>query len=196
MPNCPRCLKFFSSQRGVTYHLSQPRSACHDNNYVFDLEVPATVEDLDLMDISLRMHSPSPGPLDLDPPHEPPADLAVNEADNWIEDALQFPEAPADLAANEADDRIEGAPPFPEARNSHPWVTDYFEGASTTYGVGETFLSQFDKDQYSERRRSNLYYPFASSKDWEEANFLSKSRLSMALVDEYLTMDVVRGLNI
>ncbi|KAF8442866.1 hypothetical protein L210DRAFT_3502812 [Boletus edulis BED1] len=50
------------------------------------------------------------------------------------------------------------------------------------------------RDQYSEERKSNLYYPFASSKDWTTAKFLSKSKLSMALVDEYLSLDVTKDL--
>jgi hypothetical protein len=158
-------------------HLSQPRCACHDNNYAFGLEVPrlptnVPVEDLDLAGIASPMLSPSPGPLDFDFPYKPLAAL---------------PEY------NEANVGIGGTPLFPEARD---WVMDYFEGTSATYGAGETFLSQFDKDQYLKQRRSNPYYPFTSSKDWMEAKFLLKSRLSMALIDEYLSMDVVHGLGI
>ncbi|KAH0839464.1 hypothetical protein J3R83DRAFT_271 [Lanmaoa asiatica] len=176
MPNCPRCLKYFSSERGVTFHLLQPRCACYNNNYIFSLEVPrlptnVPVEDLDLAGIASPTRSPSPDPLDFDLPYEP-LDAALPNA-------------------NEANVQIGDAPLFPDARD---WVTDYFEGASATYGMGETFLSQFHKDQYSEQQRSNPYYPFASSKDWMEVNFLSKSRLSMALIDEYLSMDMVRGL--
>ena len=174
MPNCPRCLKYFSSEQGVVFHLSQPRCACHDNNYAFGLEVPRLsanipVEDLDLAGIASPTLSPSPSPPDFDLPYEP---------------------LPEDNIANVG---IGGASVFPEAWD---WVTDYFKGTSATYGAGETLLLRFNKDQYSEQRHSNPYYPFASSKDWMEANFLSKSRLSMALIDEYLSMDVVRGLGI
>ncbi|KAF8424247.1 hypothetical protein L210DRAFT_3615138 [Boletus edulis BED1] len=123
MSNCPRCLKHFSNERGVQFHLAQPRSACHNSNYRHTLEVP-------------RLSDP------------------------------------------------------------HSWVRDYFKGASTIHGRGNTFLASFRRDQFSEQRKSNLYYPFASSKDWMEANFLSKSRLSMALIDEYLSMDVTKDLSL
>ena len=131
------------------------------------------MKDLDLAGIASPTLSPSPGPPDFDLPlaYEPLATL------------------PED---NITDVGIGGASLFPEAQD---WVMDYFEGASATYGAGETLLLRFDKDQYLEQRCSNPYYPFASSKDWMEANFLSKSRLSMAL-DEYLSMDVVCGLGI
>ncbi|KAF8122011.1 hypothetical protein EV363DRAFT_1456891 [Boletus edulis] len=118
------------------------------------------------------MHSPSPGLPNFDLPDEPLAGFVADEADVEIDDA----------------------PPFPEERHPHLWVTDYFGGASATYGTGDTFLSWFDKDQYSERQCSNPYYPFASSKDWMEADFLSKSRLSMTLIDDYLSMDVTKDL--
>ena len=82
MPNYPRCLKYFSSEQGIKFHLSQPCCACYDNNYAFELEVPhlctsSPVEDMDLVDISFPMHSLSPVPLDWDSdlPHEPPAAL-------------------------------------------------------------------------------------------------------------------------
>ncbi|KAI5982921.1 hypothetical protein EDD15DRAFT_2202412 [Pisolithus albus] len=29
MPNCPRCAKSFRTANGVTFHLQQPRTACH-----------------------------------------------------------------------------------------------------------------------------------------------------------------------
>ena len=69
-------------------------------------------------------------------------------------------------------------------------------GLWITYSAGETFLSQFDKGQHSEQHHPNPYYPFLSSKDWMEVNFLSKSRLSMALIDKYLSIHMVHGLGI
>ena len=172
MPNCPRCLKYFSSERGITFHLSQPHCTCHDNNYAFNLKVPCLpanvpVEDLDLVGIASPTRSPSLDSLDFDLPALP--------------------------EANKANVQIEDAPLFPEAQD---WIMEYFEGVSATYDRGETFLSQFYKDQHLEQRHSNPYYLFVSLKDWMEVNFLSKTRLSMALIDEYLSMDVVCGLGI
>ncbi|KAG6378072.1 hypothetical protein JVT61DRAFT_13754 [Boletus reticuloceps] len=181
MPNCPRCLKFFLSERGVQAHRVQPRSACHDNTYRYTLEVPCLsispeppAESHDSVNVSSLPHSESP-------PLNPPD--------------LDFP---FDLPGLPDDDRVrvEDARPFPAAQDPHLWVRDYFDGASITYGKGDTFLRSFRSDQYLEERKSNLYYPFASSKDWMTAKFLSKSRLSMALIDEYLSLDMTKDLTL
>ncbi|KAG6378227.1 hypothetical protein JVT61DRAFT_13927 [Boletus reticuloceps] len=133
MPNCPRWLKHFSSERGVKFHLSQPLCPCHDNNYAFALEVlhlpanaPCDVRQTHAVDSPMR--SPSPGLPNFDLPDEPLAGFVADKADVEIDDA----------------------PPFPEEQHPHLWVTDYFGGASATYGASDTFLSWFDKDQYSE----------------------------------------------
>ena len=155
-----------------------PRSPRHDNNYGYTLEVPhlpaiTLVNDLDLAGNALPMHSSSPNPSDFDLPDRPLA-------------------AQHDLSGDEADVQVEDAPLFTKVQNSYSWVADYFNGLSAIYGVSETFLSMFQKDQYLEQRHSNIYYPFTSSKDWMEVSFLSKSRLSMAVIDKYLSMDVIR----
>ncbi|KAF8120747.1 hypothetical protein EV363DRAFT_1188133 [Boletus edulis] len=174
MSNCPRCLKHFSNEHGVQFHLAQPRSACHNSNYRHTLEVPRLSVSPEPpaihhpVNIPSPPRSPPPNLPDLDLPFEPPPDLP-----NLAPDARP-----------------------PEGQDPHSWVRDYFKGASTIHGRGNTFLASFRRDQFSEQRKSNLYYPFASSKDWMEANFLSKSRLSMALIDEYLSMDVTKDLSL
>ncbi|KAG6372948.1 hypothetical protein JVT61DRAFT_6988 [Boletus reticuloceps] len=167
MPNCPRCLKHFSNERGIQFHLAQPRAACHDSNYQYSLEVPRLPRPLAEYFDSINILPPLfPLPFDppgLDPPFEAPLELPA-------------------LAADEHGVEVEDACPFPEAQDPHSWVRDSFKGAATTYGRGDTFLASFRQDQYSELRKTNPYYPFTSPKDWMEANFLSKSRLSMALI--------------
>ncbi|KAI5994636.1 hypothetical protein EDC04DRAFT_2613138 [Pisolithus marmoratus] len=49
----------------------------------------------------------------------------------------------------------------------------------------------FEMDQYSSFHLTNLYYPFANLDDWEMANFLLQSKLSMAKIDEYLSLKMV-----
>ncbi|KAF8130961.1 hypothetical protein EV363DRAFT_1398782 [Boletus edulis] len=63
----------------------------------------------------------------------------------------------------------------------HPNTSSIFDG-------GKTFLTRFNSDPYSAHRQDNLYYPFASLDDWEIAKFLLKSRLSMKLIDEFLSL--------
>ncbi|KAG6380269.1 hypothetical protein JVT61DRAFT_8365 [Boletus reticuloceps] len=44
MPNCPKCLKDFSSQKAVSFHISQPRSRCYHSNLPWAaLEVPRPI---------------------------------------------------------------------------------------------------------------------------------------------------------
>jgi hypothetical protein len=72
-----------------------------------------------------------------------------------------------------------------------PYTTDIFPGAAEIYGKGVTFMDLFDQDQHSEKRKINLFYPFASKQDWEVASWLSKSGLSMAAIDNFLSLELV-----
>jgi len=54
------------------------------------------------------------------------------------------------------------------------------------------FLDQFFSDEYTTLRQENLYYPFASGVDWELVSWLLCSRLSMAAIDEFLSLQLVR----
>ncbi|KAG1885867.1 uncharacterized protein F5891DRAFT_890093, partial [Suillus fuscotomentosus] len=55
-------------------------------------------------------------------------------------------------------------------------------------GDGVTFLDLFDADEYAECRKENLFYPFASKEEWEVANFLLCSPLSMAAINQFLEL--------
>ena len=68
-----------------------------------------------------------------------------------------------------------------------------YEGAAKEYGTGGTmFMREFDGDQYAGERVTNLYYPFASRDEWELAAFLLCSNLSMASIDLFLSLNLVR----
>ncbi|KAG2352145.1 hypothetical protein BDR07DRAFT_1315068 [Suillus spraguei] len=67
-----------------------------------------------------------------------------------------------------------------------------YEGAGTCYAQdGVTFLDLFDADEYAEHRKENLFYPFASREEWEVANFLLCSPLSMAAINQFLGLPMV-----
>ncbi|KAG2087543.1 uncharacterized protein F5147DRAFT_781308 [Suillus discolor] len=64
-----------------------------------------------------------------------------------------------------------------------------YEGAGTCYSPdGLMFLDLFDADEYAEYRKDNLFYPFASKEEWEIADFLLHSPLSMAAINEFLAL--------
>ncbi|KAF8141813.1 hypothetical protein EV363DRAFT_1392225 [Boletus edulis] len=71
----------------------------------------------------------------------------------------------------------------------HPNTLSIFDGR-------KTFLTRFNSDPYSAHQQDNLYYPFASLDDWEIANFLLKSRLSIKLIDEFLSLRMVKQMTL
>jgi hypothetical protein len=69
-----------------------------------------------------------------------------------------------------------------------------YDGAARTFGLGTTFMQQFDCDEFAEERTENLYYPFASRAEWELAAFLLRSDLSLAALDMFLSLNLVSTL--
>jgi len=68
---------------------------------------------------------------------------------------------------------------------------DEFPDVAHSWGGGETFMERFDLDDFADRRKKNLFYPFASKEDWELAGFLLRSGMSMALIDDFLKLPIV-----
>ncbi|KIK31594.1 hypothetical protein CY34DRAFT_46106, partial [Suillus luteus UH-Slu-Lm8-n1] len=61
---------------------------------------------------------------------------------------------------------------------------EQYEDAGTCYSQdGLTFLDLFDADEHAEYRKDNLFYPFASKEEWEIADFLLRSPLSMSAIN-------------
>ncbi|KAG1827703.1 hypothetical protein EV424DRAFT_1319335 [Suillus variegatus] len=74
---------------------------------------------------------------------------------------------------------------------------EWYEGAGTCYSRdGTTFLDLFDTDEYADCRKDNFFYPFASRNEWEVADFLLQSSLSMAAINEFLALSMIRELNL
>lgn len=59
--------------------------------------------------------------------------------------------------------------------NRPSFVKETYPGASSVYGLGETFIDGFDADCHHGQRNANKYYPFASRYEWELAFFLIRS---------------------
>ncbi|KAG1831477.1 hypothetical protein EV424DRAFT_1534160 [Suillus variegatus] len=76
-------------------------------------------------------------------------------------------------------------------------IEEWYEGAGTCYSRdGTTFLDLFDTDEYVDCRKDNLFYPFASRNEWEVADFLLQSSLSMAAISEFLALSMIQELNL
>lgn len=78
-----------------------------------------------------------------------------------------------------------------QLEDSDVGVVDEYPRAAATWGRGQTFMDRFDSDVHANDRIENLYYPFASKQDWEIGEFLERSSLSMAAIDEFLALDLV-----
>ncbi|KAG1868721.1 hypothetical protein C8R48DRAFT_598563 [Suillus tomentosus] len=71
-------------------------------------------------------------------------------------------------------------------------LEEEYDGVGASYSQdGSIFLDLFDADEYAECRVDNLYYPFASKEEWEVADYLLHSSLSMAAIDEFLKLSMV-----
>ncbi|KAG1860979.1 hypothetical protein C8R48DRAFT_774239 [Suillus tomentosus] len=75
-------------------------------------------------------------------------------------------------------------------------VTDYFPEPPLAFEEGYTFLSLFDTDENSIHRKTNLYYPFSSRKEWEVAAWLLHSGLSMGKIDSFLSLEMIKDLRL
>ncbi|KAG0700786.1 hypothetical protein DFH29DRAFT_982960 [Suillus ampliporus] len=164
---CPKCGKLFSKETSVTCHLSQPRSSCHSSIR-------------DMVDISQFAESvlQSRRPPDPSPPSEA----------NHHDQSSHF-DAGGDIHADV--DFFEGA------GEGFMSAEEWYEGAGACYSQdGLTFLDIFDADKYAGFRKDNLFYPFASKEEWEIADFLLRSPLSMAAISEFLALPMIRKLKL
>ncbi|KAG2111210.1 uncharacterized protein F5147DRAFT_771940 [Suillus discolor] len=83
--------------------------------------------------------------------------------------------------------------PLGSQASEKPYV-EHFRDAAKVYQRSQTFLDRFNMDPYAVHREDNLYYPFASRQDWELGSFLLCSSLSMAAIDEFLGLELVKAL--
>ncbi|KAF8440245.1 hypothetical protein L210DRAFT_3503959 [Boletus edulis BED1] len=63
-----------------------------------------------------------------------------------------------------------------------------FEGAAQTFKGGEVSLNCFNMDTYSFQCKQNIYYPFATEKEWKLAN--------MAQINKFFKLDAIKELNL
>lgn len=66
-----------------------------------------------------------------------------------------------------------------------------FPGAGEKYGMGKTFMDNFDSDDHASRRLENIYYPFQSQSEWALASWLLRSKLSLQEINDFLSLELV-----
>lgn len=79
-------------------------------------------------------------------------------------------------------------PPNPEA----PYRENYTGAARKHDDKGPTFMDNFWSDPKADERKSNIFFPFASSEEWEFASWLLKANLPLAITDEFLKLRLVK----
>ncbi|KAF8425727.1 hypothetical protein L210DRAFT_3421137 [Boletus edulis BED1] len=174
MPRCPSCGRGgFKDHHAVAMHMSQPKSGCNTwvNNLVHlqeSLALPSSAGR------PRRDATPDATvPMDIDQEFPPPDSLA---------DSYAEPDNPNPSTWNHS--------------QCNGFYSEQFEGAAQSYGHGDTFMDKFNRDEFSDARKSNLYYPFACRNEWELALWLLRSGLSMKTIDAFLSLPIVKLLSL
>lgn len=163
---CSFCCKRFDKPQKLLAHMNQPDGFCSGKIRPGRM-IRIPINKLDL-----------PGQDPAQPP-SPTAEQFVDDPDIQMFNHMDVDEPmelPSDIQA--------------DGNNGHRKREEY-PGASHTYPGGDTFMDAFDKAEFAEERRTNLFYPFASRQEWEMASFLVRSNLSMAAMNEFLSLQMV-----
>ena len=179
MPTCPKCLKHFDTTKSVTLHRAQPRSTCNiDNDWRTEVVSATTTQDQRL--IEGRFPSPFNMPTyDFLP--TPEIDQDYIGPDTFSNSRENRPLSPTSFTESL----------LPQASDDVGRVVVYFSGAGLVYKIGATFINQFYADPYSAYWQINIFYSFSDLNNWQMANFLLTSKLSMSTVDKFLSLEVV-----
>ena len=161
---CPQCTKKFKDQTTLLKHMNQPISSCLTHFQ-------------ELINIADTLQK------------------GAQTADHQLVEENYEP-----LYSMDTTEDIFSAPPFcsPQAppRNTetvqYPFKIKKHPTASKIFGHGNTFMDQFDSDNFASARcQGYLYYPFASRDEWELASFLLCSQMSLANIDRFLKLSIV-----
>lgn len=194
--NCPNCLKDFKSAWAVSRHLSQPLTSCL--RWVDQLETAAQI----LQDSQLADQHATPGPSPHYRTSSPVQDFQMDfelqtdsEETAYVQDMNDlegyFYGDEGGVVGLESDLLGSVEEPLGSQASEKPYI-ERFRNAAKVYRRGQTFRDRFNMDPYTAYRKDNLYYPFASRQDWELGSFLLCSSLSMAAIDEFLGLEIVR----
>jgi hypothetical protein len=167
---CPDCGKRFTNEMNILQHMNQPSVTCGSLIPAYD---PPVIQVDYFHDVLARAPTLSPCPQS---PHQPapPADTHLDDLyDQASEDPSFYP--------NETDGSNLD---FVGEVEYHPDVPQTFPG-------GKTSMDNLFSDKYGSLRRGNLFYLFASQEDWQLGSWLLCSGLSMAVIDSFLSLDLV-----
>ncbi|KAG2108289.1 hypothetical protein DEU56DRAFT_874535 [Suillus clintonianus] len=185
--NCPNCLKEFQSAWAVSRHLSQPLTSSQilqDSQFA---DQHATLGPSESSSNPRHSRTPSPFQVQVD------SEEMVHVQD--LNDSGYFYGDEGGVVGLESDLPGSVEEPLGSQASEKPYV-ERFRNAAKVYRRGQTFWDRFNMDPYSAYRKDNLYYPFASRQDWELGSFLLCSSLSMAAIDEFLELELIKALSL
>ena len=147
MPRCPWCARKFNSQTNILQHMNQPSSSCL-THFEECITIATTLEAISKSD-------------DLGQQNSEPLDF-MGTAEDYFPLSL-----PTSSSQNSEDSTSQNTEVV-----QNPFIIKKHPTSSQVYRCGETFMDRCDKDEFMERRKSNIYYPFTSRDEWELASFL------------------------
>ncbi|KIK20320.1 hypothetical protein PISMIDRAFT_13073 [Pisolithus microcarpus 441] len=181
--HCPNCGKRFASETRVLQHMNQPSNTCglwmdHFSSYLRRNASTTTWNGTETHHPTKLQHQ-----------------AGANCNGDLEEDIADYGLASDGFGLGAVEDTVshavsehQGCTPVPII-NSHPNMPSIYPG-------GTTFMDWFFDDQYTTLRWQNLYYPFALAGDWQLALWLLRSWLSMAAIDDFLSLQLVKQLPI
>ena len=158
---CPQCGKKFKDKTNLLQHMNQPISSCL-THFEECINIATNLQSAPTISESDDTGQQSFEPRDF-----------MDTADDYF-----TPSLPADTSQKPKD-------------RQNRFNVEKHPTSSSVYGYGETFMDRCDENKFAERRKGNIYYPFASRDEWELASFLLRSRLSMAAVNHLLKLELV-----
>ena len=159
--------------------MNQPRSSCYRETLAEEMSLMTSNYAEGFFDRGISDNED----VDMAVPRSP----AVGDAD--VEMA-----GPWSPAAHDDDPLPPSDTPDEGQRVQSPGIgrfVETYEGCAEAFPGRQTFMDQFRNDQYSEERRENIYFPWASKQEWDFASWLLQSHLSMAAIDSLLSLEIM-----
>lgn len=171
--------------------MNQPFSKCqkeYEERLLTCPPIPVDIREQALPSIS--EHPIWPGESEDDTPGTPTE--LVEGVQNDHDHAAQTLDGDSDPAASNNPGTPSIQDHYQPSDGGGSFIVNEHPTAGKVYGRGNTFMDIFHADQYSDICKDNPYYPFASNTDWEIADFLLRLPLSMAQIDEFIKLKLVR----
>ena len=179
--SCPRCGKKFCSETAVLQHMNQLMGLCYAAKWYQDHSNASRdlLQDkfthFDVMEPDISCYADTDAQPDANyPPRPPPSSPEVSIRDDEDSGYVEMDLDDTDIQQT---------------------FTETFPGCSQSYFGGITFMDSFWQDKYATEHQENLYFPFASGKEWEFSSWCSCSGLSMTAVDFLLSLSIVSRKN-